>query len=281
MTSIHSTHFCAAALAALAVSCGSNNQNNGDRQTAPYGQLRQEESAAERREFIAAQREELDELGIEIARMDARLQHEGQYVDAEQRAEWSQELFELRQRQTRARAELERAQNATPAEWAAMRGALGNAVDSLQAGVGKLAGEMGDLFESNGATARQATERGIDLCQMGADVMNAELVEEEEKLIVRLTSNDQQSVEKLREQAERWEHRGSASAGSMGTHHDRAAAGEGQAAVGENSRPLIEDVSVEDIQQGVRLTITPAEGQRAQLKEQLSTDIEQLRAQQC
>lgn len=267
MSSTQAFSVSAAALLALGVGCSSTNQSNGDRQTTAYSQLRQEESASERQEFIAAHREELKELETEIARMEARLQHEGQYVDAEQRAEWSQELFELRQQQNQARAELERAQNATPAEWAEMRGALGNAVDSLQAGVGKLAREMGDLFESEETAARQGSQpgidaAGIDLCEVQVDVAGAELSEEEEKLVVSLTGADPQAIEELRDRAARWHRQQGVSADAEATEEGRMA-GDDQASRAAQAPPLIEDISVEDIQRGVRVTITPAEGQRA------------------
>lgn len=49
----------------------------------------------------------LQELGTEIARMEALWQHEAESIDAEQRRERSHEPSELRQQQTRARAELD------------------------------------------------------------------------------------------------------------------------------------------------------------------------------
>ena len=49
----------------------------------------------------------LQELGTEIARMEALWQHKAESIDAEQRRERSHEPSELRQQQTRARAELD------------------------------------------------------------------------------------------------------------------------------------------------------------------------------
>jgi hypothetical protein len=275
-----------ALLVALAAGCGSNNQVNSDRQTNSYSQLKQKELASERQEFISDHRQQLDGLDNQIARLETRLTHEGRYVDAQQRAEWSQELFELRQQQRRTRAELERAENATPEEWAEMRGTIGNAVDSVEAGVQKLAGEMGNLFSSNEATTRSQQTGSIDLCELRVDGTNAELVEQDEALVVRLTTTDQRGVENLRARADRLKEAHGSGHGSA-TTENRSKSGTGTSgtssasASGGQSSNLVEDVSVEDVPNGVRVIFTPAPGQRTTLRQQLSNDVEQIRNRSC
>jgi hypothetical protein len=249
-----------ALLAALAAGCGSNNQTNSDRQTNSYSQLRQEELEAAREVYISDRRKQLDELDTQIARMETRLEHEGQYADAQERAEWSQRLFELREQQRRTRAELDRAETASPEEWAEMRGTIGNAVDSVEAGVKKLASDMGSLFssnDSNDATASPGGSRDIDLCDLRVEGTQAELTEHDQRLVVRLTASDERAVENLRTRAEQ-----------LKEEHDP----------GSN---LVDNVSVEEDRDGVRVIFTPAPGQRTALRQQLSNEVEQIQNQRC
>jgi hypothetical protein len=256
-----------ALVAALAAGCGSNNETNSDRQTNSYTQLRQQEAASERQDFIRDREKQLDELDNQIARMDARLDHEAQYVDARQRAEWSQRLFELREEQHRTRAELERAQTATPEEWHEMRGTLGNAVDSIDARVKKLGGEMSGLFSSDDSKA-SAQEAEVNLCDLKVAGANAELIDQGQRLIVRLTSDDDTTVQDLQEGAEQLQ--------------EKHRSGEAEAArPSEQSSNLVENVSVEDEQDGVRMIFTPSEGHRAALRAQLTREVQQIENQSC
>src|SRR5690606_40462139 len=90
----------------------------------------------------------LDELSIEIGRLSAKLEHEANFVDEEERATWSQELFELEQERNRLEGELARAKTSDEAEWKEMRGGFGVAVDSLQAGVQKLSNDVSEVVTS-------------------------------------------------------------------------------------------------------------------------------------
>lgn len=254
-----------ALVAALAAGCGSNNETNSDRQTNSYTQLRQQEAASERQDFIRDREKQLDELDNQIARMDARLEHEAQYVDARQRAEWSQQLFELREEQHRARAELERAQTATPEEWHEMRGTLGNAVDSIDARVKKLGGEMSGLFSSDDSKA-SAQEAEVNLCDLKVAGANAELIDQGQRLVVRLTSDDETTVQDLQESAEQLQEK----------HRSGEAARSD-----EQSSNLVENVSVEDEQDGVRMIFTPSEGHRSALRAQLTREVQQIENQSC
>ena len=107
-----------------------------------YGEKMAAENEAERREFIADKQEELREIENEINRLQARIDGESQYVDADKRAEWSNNLFELKQERQDIQARLSRAQTATPEEWAEMRGFFGTSVDRLKAGVSALGGQI-------------------------------------------------------------------------------------------------------------------------------------------
>ena len=277
-----------ALLAALVAGCGSNNQTNSDRQTNSYSQLKQQELAEARQIFISDHRQQLDQLDTQIARLEARLQHEGQYADAHERAEWSQRLFELREQQRRTRAELDRAEIATPEEWAEMRGGIGNAVDSMEAGVKKLASDMGDLFSSNDTTSSAQGTRNIDLCDLRVEGTKAELIEQDQRLVVRLTTHDQRAIETLRARAEQLKDghgtiHGSTEAGnriSSGTGtYGTPSSGQG-ASAGQSSN-LVEGVSIEDDRDGVRVIFTPAPGQATALRQQLSNEVEQIRNQRC
>jgi hypothetical protein len=276
-----------ALVAALTAGCGSSNQTNSDRHTNSYGQMRQQEAASERRDFIRDREKQLDQLENEIARMEARLAHEAQYVDAQQRAEWTQRLFELRQQQRTTRAELQRAQTATPEEWSEMRGTIGNTLDSMEVGVNKLGADMSSLFSSDDTkTTSRETRADVDLCELKVAGASAELVEQDQRLIVRLTSTDEGSVDELRTRADQLaaEHRsdsGSATSGSRNSSGASTPDAPSNGSASPQSSNLVENVSVENEQDGVRVIFTPAPGQRTALKQRLSNEVQQLQDQRC
>jgi hypothetical protein len=245
--------------AALAFGCASQ-KSSTEREADSFAQMKQAELDSERREFIRERQQQLNELDTQISRFETRLQHEAKFVDADEKAEWNQELFELRQEQGRVQAELDRATQATPEEWAQMRGNLGTMLDSLQAGVNKAGAEITGLFRSDDAEPAGARAE-VDLCDMRVEGTNAAIVEENEQLVVQLTTQDQDNVPKLRERAERM------SAEEPDDDRDDA--------------PLIAKVTVEDIQNGVRVVFTPAEGQLRSLRLQLEDEIEQIRNEDC
>jgi hypothetical protein len=154
---IHRYTLAAAVLVgATTFGCGSSQ----DRQSVPamYGAKLSAEQEAERREFIAEKQEDLREIENEINRMQVRIEHESEYVDADKRADWSNELFELKQERQDIQARLSRAQNATPEEWNEMRGFLGGSIDRLQAGVGALGGQIEQMAGGERAPVRGEEE---------------------------------------------------------------------------------------------------------------------------
>lgn len=286
MSHLRSAWLIGALATVSAAGCASQNETNGDQQTNSYSQIRERELASERQEFIAEQQEQLNSLDNQISRLEARLQHEAQYVDASQQAEWSQRLFELRQQQNRAQAELERAKNATPAEWAEMRGTVGSTVDSIEAGIDKLMVEAGELVGSDRETASASQEQtgasgsaqAVDLCAVSVDGTRAELVEEGEQLVVRLTGVDPGAVEELRD---RVDERLSTSGATSGGDPSAAPPGVTRQSEPTDGSQLVERMAIEDIQDGVSVIFTPVEGQRTALREQLSRELDRIRGQGC
>lgn len=135
---------------ATATGCASSNEQSRQGIPSMYSNKMDAELSTERQEFITEKQEDLEEIKTEIARLETRLQHEAQYVDADQKAEWSQDLFELKRDQADARARLEHAQNASPEEWDEMRGFFGKTIDRLEAGVSTLGGQIEQITGAEG-----------------------------------------------------------------------------------------------------------------------------------
>jgi TolA-binding protein len=133
---------------ALVVSCGGSNEPRVDNPKS-YQQQFAAELNEERQQFISDTEKRLDKLDNEIGRMQARVEHESQYVSASESAEWKQKLFEQRMEQQKARQELDRARSASPEEWAAMRGGLDKQVDRLEAGLSSMGANISGLFEGD------------------------------------------------------------------------------------------------------------------------------------
>jgi hypothetical protein len=266
-----------AALASV-LACGCASQRNGTARTASFGELRQQELADERREFIKEHREQLEELDTQISRLQARLDHEAKFAKADEKAEWSQELFELRQRHGKARAELIRAENASPEEWAAMRGDIGYAIDSLQAGVTKAGAEIGQLF-SSGDGDEQGPQR-VDLCSIRVDETSAVISDEGDHIVVQMLTRDQDELDELRERAEALARRDEKTAVDQPAR-ERSAQGPSDTSDSSAQADLIKDVTVENIASGVRVVFDPEPGQRTALKRQLARDVERIQDQSC
>lgn len=149
---------------ATALGCASDQS----RQSYPdmYDEKMSAENEAARRDFIADKQEELREIENEINRIQVRIDNEAQYVDAEKQAEWSDELFELKQERQDLQARLSRAQSATPEEWAEMRGFFGTSVDRLKAGVSALGGQV----EQMAGAEERAPVRGEEEGEMEQEV---------------------------------------------------------------------------------------------------------------
>lgn len=266
--------------ATLAFGCGSQQSNTPP--VAPeddsFAQARQSELESERKEFVEERRQQLDELDTEISRLEARLEHEGKFANAEEKAEWSQRLFELRQDQRSARAELDRASQASPEEWEAMRGGLDAAFDTLQAGVGKVGSDIADLFRSSGTASAQPE---VDLCEMQVEGADATIVEAQDQLVVLMTTRNQDAVDELRERAEKLSQDAQQAAGSPQPGEEEPSAASEGAGTEERPPALIAGVSVENIEDGVRVIFTPAEGQQSALREQLEDEVDQIRNERC
>jgi len=264
---------------ALALACGCASQKaSAGRDNESYTQLRQRELDSERREFISERQKQLTELQTQISRLEARLEHEGKFASAEERAKWSQRLFELREDQRRARDELDRAERASPEEWAAMRGNLGVMIDSLQAGVSKAGSDIARLFESDdqkAGTSSAAPEVG--LCSLQVKGTDAAILEERDNLVVQVTARNEDNVDELRQRAEKLSERTT----SARNRHASAAAPDHDVSSAEQHAPLMTNVRVENIEDGVRLIFTPAQGQRSALRARLELEVEQIQHAHC
>lgn len=267
---------------------------------ASYQELKQQELEQERHEYIGETRQRLDAIEQDIQHLQAKLKHEKQFVDAQQQASWSNELFELKQEQGQLRDRLERAQSATPEEWEQMRGGIGTATDSLQAGVSKLSAEISQAFASDegsaGAAANdmgQAPASDSALCRMGVSGARAEVERQDNGVTVTVTTQDSQSVPELQRRADEL----AKSTDSYGVKPARAeseaartdanppvdssAPGKQGSATAKTPETIDVKVSAEKLDDGAKLTFTPKNGQVAPLLEGLERDAEQLGQGRC
>ena len=97
------------------------------------------------------------------------------------------------------------------------------------------------------------------------------ITEDSEHLVVQLTVQDQDYVEDLRERAERL---------SKQTEKSQADT-DSDSSASDEAAPMIAKVTVENIQDGVRMVFTPAQGQKDPLKQQLEREIQQIRNEDC
>jgi hypothetical protein len=100
----------------------------------------------ERQEFIVESRERLAALTHDMHDLETKAEHDSPYASADDRAEWSQQLFELKQQRGRVEAELDRATQATAEEWKAMRGPIGRTIDTMEAAAEKLRHDVPAIF---------------------------------------------------------------------------------------------------------------------------------------
>jgi hypothetical protein len=134
---------------AFAAGCGGSEKTVRASEPSSYRSQYSAEMEEERQEFIDDTRERLTEIDREIGQLQARIQHESEYVLEDERAGWKQDLFELQQEQSDAQARLERARTASPREWEASRGALSVQVDRLEAGLATLGSRISDVFSGD------------------------------------------------------------------------------------------------------------------------------------
>lgn len=281
------------ALAAAAVGCASDTAN---REPASFQEYQNEELSTERQQFIKDTQQELDEVSNEIGRLEVRLQHESQYVDQDQQASWSQELFELKQEQQRMQAQLERARTASDAEWEEMRGTFGVAVDSLQAGVTKVSREIAHVF------AGDEDQKGSSgLCPLYIEGVEARVEPQQDSISLVLTTDDKNRVPELQRKANSLAEKqqypttgGSKSSsqplrepGSDATSQASGqtnAGGQAQASASgttDSEQPIDVSVTTQNTDDGVRIKFVPKNAKLDELRARLERDAERLDEGRC
>jgi len=264
------------------------------REPASYQELKQDELASERDEYIRDTQERLTEVDRDIQHVKAKLEHESEFVDKEQQASWKQDLFELEQDRAELGARLDRARSASPAEWEEMRGTLGTATDSLQAGVRKLRVEVSEAIGLKGETAPTASESRVaedsGLCRVEMSGVEADVERAGNRVTVTLTTDEDQNVAELQRRASelakstksyeltRQEPKQSKQAA------DSPRAAEPVTAQGDPKvTPDRVDVAVvvEKVEDGAKLTFTPKAGELEALRARLEQDAEHLEEGHC
>lgn len=250
----------------LGAGCGASTPPPGEPRS--MSSYRQTELQAEREDFISDTEERLGELDNEIAHLDVKLQHESRFVDEDQRADWRQEVFERKQEQTRLRAELDRARGASPAEWEAMRGTIGSAVDTLEAGVKMLTDRVTGVFASSEERAPVAgTDAG--LCGLDVPEVETDVSEENGAVILTVTTAEQEGVQQLRGKAQEL-----AQAGTYGAT--------GEPSGQPSTRGIAVEVSTENVPDGVKITLRPKDpAHLAKLREAVDRDASYLGGGDC
>jgi hypothetical protein len=257
------THLAALTLALpCAVGCASTNSPPPS-----YAEERHDELESERAEFIEETREDLAELDTEIAHLSVKIKHESKFVDEEQRAEWRQDLFELKQERTKLTAELERARTASHAEWQEMRGNVGSAVDGLQAGVAKVRAEVTTAFDTNAPMdeGERASYRG-GLCAVDMPGVDVDVDDEGPTVVVTITTDDPAAEPALRQRAAKL-----------------AADGYYRPVTSEEDLPGVAvGHRLENVTGGVKLILTPANASHVDaLEDQLDHDRKVLGTGRC
>ncbi|MBI5535813.1 MAG: hypothetical protein HY898_24050 [Deltaproteobacteria bacterium] len=238
----------------------------GNQSFAAYQQAKLE---SVRQEFIQQKSERLQAVQTEIERLDARLTHEAPYADAEERAAWSQRLWELRQEQTRLQAEVDRARTATPAEWREMRGPVGNAIDVLQANAVKIAHDIDARFRSQKTENPTPTAQNR-LCTLKVADQKTTVQAADDHVELTVVTANKPSIDSLRERAE----------AVAKTREYRAADPEQK----DRGSPVVVPVrvSVEPVTDGVKLKFTPDQpAQLATLQSAIGKDAQVLRSGGC
>ncbi len=280
--------------AVLAASvCGGCAADDANREPASYAELQEQELSAERQEFIEQTRKDLDEVSNEIGRLSVKLEHEAKFVDEEERASWSQELFDLEQERNRLEGELARAKTADEAEWKEMRGGFGVAMDSLQAGVQKLSNDVSDMVTSDEDDSKDSMQAG--LCPLEVPGVAARLEAENGRTVaVVLTTKQRDQVANLQAKArdiaesEKYPNHESndedpnadieeQTAGRNATAANRT----DEAANTSEADSMPVSITAKDIEGGTKLEFVPEQQQLSQLRSRLQKDVERLDGGQC
>ena len=264
---LNSTMFAGACSLIVAWGCASQPKNNPD---ASYSEIKQAELSQERRDFITDREDKLKSIDNELGLTQAKLQHESKFVKPEQRAEWSQEIFELKQERQRLSSEVARARTANEAEWKEMRGPVGVAVDSLQARLTKLGNTVGSAFDQPEMAATEG------LCPLRVGNVDAKVAEGSKAVVVDVTVKETPaSVEELRSKAlelarSTVEYR---PVNSERTNDGQAAASD------QKAIPVA--LATQNIDNGVRVTFTPKTAEVDALEERLTHDAKVLSEGRC
>jgi hypothetical protein len=135
----------AASVMALVTACGRRDQPRAQ-DPASYEQQFAAQNEEAREEFVEETQERISELDREISQIETRIDQESEFVSLSERAQWKDELFELKRQRQDAEARLDRAQSASPEEWQASRDEVSLTIDRLEAGVQTLGNRVGRVF---------------------------------------------------------------------------------------------------------------------------------------
>jgi hypothetical protein len=161
-------------------------------------EIRDREIESERRERIQESRERLEEVERDIAQLELRLEHEGRQVDDDQRAAWSDALFELRQRHSQVAGQLARAETASPEQWRRMRGRNGVTLDSLEASLIRAGDALSAAFGTEETTGRDRPR----LCALrGHDATDVNVRRAGGRVVVEMTTRSPEAVGQLQTRA--------------------------------------------------------------------------------
>lgn len=256
----------------FSLGCGGS-QTQKASTTPSFSEYQQRELESERKEFIAEGRKRLDKLESDIALLETKIEHESKFVDEQQRAKWSQELFEDRQEKMRLEAELARAKNASAAEWAQMRGTFGRAVDTVEASIAKIGAEIGQALASTPAEPEgQAIQADVGLCPVDVAGAQPEVNKQSDAVVVTITTPVQDEVMRLREGAQK--------VAAGGQYRSAKMVEERASETMENA--LTVTTQVENIDQGVKIVFVPSdEAQLDMLAQQLEGDMQTVGSGRC
>lgn len=277
--------FCYGSLLAICAGCASERATN---EPASYQELKQQELASERDEYIRETRERLTEVDRDIEHVKTKLEHESKFVDEGERANWKEDLFELEQERAELGARLERARNASPAEWEEMRGTLGAATDALQAGVQKLRVEVSDALAMNEDAApsgAQTPTTDLGLCRVNMSDVDADVKRAGNRVTVTLTTDADENVAELqRRAADLAKATQSYEVPRQDAPREPEAAETTKQDEGARPNERVEvAVAVEKVEDGAKLTFTPkaATAELEPLRAQLEQEAESLEAGRC
>jgi hypothetical protein len=282
--------FCSGALLGLCAACAGERAAN---EPASYQDLKQEELASERDDYIRDTRERLTEVDRDIEHVKAKLEHESKFVDEGQRASWKEDLFELQQERAELGAQLDRASTASPAEWEEMRGTVGTATDALQAGVRKLRVEVSDAVAVNEDATASASQAGpkqdAGLCRVNMADVEADVTRAGNRVTVTLTTDEETNVAELQRRAselakatnsyEVSRHDAPMQPDPPGTE-ERPAPNADAKAVKPHGRVDVA-VAIEKVEDGAKLTFTPKGAEVEPLRAQLEQEAESLEEGRC